>query len=175
VSFTVTAAAGSPTGNVTVSDGVDSCSGPLSDGVGSCTLALTTEGARTLTATYPGSTGFTGSEGTAAHAVEEPPQPLPEATTTAITIDDPDPSQPGALVTVSFTVTAAAGIPTGNVTVSDGVDSCSGPLTDGGGSCTLALTSVGERTLTATYPGSEGFSESSGAASHAVEEAPATP
>ncbi|HEY8197208.1 MAG TPA: Ig-like domain-containing protein, partial [Gemmatimonadales bacterium] len=156
----------------TVSDGVESCSAALSGGEGSCVLALTTVGARTLTATYAGSTGFTGSSATAPHRVEAPPPPPPEATTTAITDDSPDPSEAGTSVTVSFTVIAAVGTPTGSVTVSDGVESCNAELSDGEGSCNLALTTPGDRTITATYPGSDGFSESSGTAPHTVEAAP---
>jgi uncharacterized delta-60 repeat protein len=66
-SVTAGSATGTPTGTVTVSDGVDSCSAPV--GSGSCTVTLTTAGARTLTATYTGDTNFQGSSGTAAHTV----------------------------------------------------------------------------------------------------------
>jgi hypothetical protein len=58
---------GTPTGVVTVGDGVDSCSAAVS--VGTCALALTTAGARTLTATYSGDTIFAGSAGTTPHTV----------------------------------------------------------------------------------------------------------
>jgi hypothetical protein len=57
------------------------------------------------------------------------------------------------------------------VTVSDGVESCSAELSEGGGSCLLGLTTVGDRTLTATYAGSDGFSDSFGTAPHTVEAA----
>lgn len=50
---------GTPTGNVTVSDGTDSCVGTVA--AGSCSLTLTTTGARILTATYAGDTDFGGS------------------------------------------------------------------------------------------------------------------
>ena len=50
---------GTPGGNVTVSDGVNSCSGTV--GAGQCTVALTTAGARTLTATYEGDTNYNAS------------------------------------------------------------------------------------------------------------------
>jgi hypothetical protein len=59
VSWTVTVdapGAGTPTGNVTVSDGVDSCSEPV--GAGTCQLTLTTTGARSLVATYVGDSPF---------------------------------------------------------------------------------------------------------------------
>lgn len=59
--------AGTPAGNVTVSDGVDSCTATVT--AGQCTLALSTPGARTLTATYAGNSNFATSAGTAAHTV----------------------------------------------------------------------------------------------------------
>jgi hypothetical protein len=73
-------------------------------------------------------------------------------TTTTLISHTPDPSLQGQGVTVSFTVTAAFGTtPTGNVTVSDGVDSCTASVATG--SCTLNLTTLGIRTLTASYEG----------------------
>ena len=62
VNFTVdvtSPGAGTPTGNVTVSDGVDSCIGTVADGF--CSLTLTTNGARTLTASYAGDVNFNNS------------------------------------------------------------------------------------------------------------------
>jgi alpha-tubulin suppressor-like RCC1 family protein len=67
VAYTVTSTGGTPTGNVVVTDGVDSCTGTVAGG--SCTLALTTEGARTLTAVYGGNADFAGSAGTEPHSV----------------------------------------------------------------------------------------------------------
>src|SRR5207247_9752957 len=53
--FTVVANApgsGTPTGNVTISDGTQSCSASV--GTGSCSIAFSSAGARNVTATYPG-------------------------------------------------------------------------------------------------------------------------
>ena len=50
---------GTPGGNVTVSDGVNSCSGTVA--AGQCNVALATAGARTLTATYEGDTNYNAS------------------------------------------------------------------------------------------------------------------
>ena len=50
---------GTPTGNVTVSDGVESCVGTVAEG--QCSLTLNTVGNRTLTATYAGDASFNGS------------------------------------------------------------------------------------------------------------------
>ena len=55
VNYTVAAVApesGTPTGQVIVGDGVDSCTASVA--AGGCTLTLTTAGARTLKATYLG-------------------------------------------------------------------------------------------------------------------------
>jgi hypothetical protein len=53
VTFSVTAStSGTPTGNVTVSDGTDTCSGTVASG--SCLLTSTSVGTKALTATYAG-------------------------------------------------------------------------------------------------------------------------
>lgn len=160
---------GTPAGNVTVTDGVSSCTGTV--GGGSCSLALTTAGARPLTATYAGDAVFSGSVSSAApHTVNK------AETTTAITSHTSDPSVVGQAVAVSFTVTVAppgAGTPTGNVTVSDGVNSCVGSVA--AGSCSLPLTTAGAHTLSATYAGDTAFNGSvSSNAPHTVGKAGTT-
>ena len=94
-------------------------------------------------------------------------------TTTTITADTPDPSRAGDLVTVSFTVTSASGTPSGSVQVADGGNTCTGTLSDGQGSCTIGLTTTGDRTLTATYAGGNGFGASNDTESHTVQAPPA--
>ena len=62
VNFTVSPiapGAGTLTGNVTVRDGVDSCTGTAA--AGSCMITLTTPGNRTIEATYVGDSNFIGS------------------------------------------------------------------------------------------------------------------
>lgn len=172
VSFRVTSAGPTPTGNVTVSVSGDSptCTGTLTDGAGSCQLTLTAPGNRTLTATYSGVPGLLGSSDTEGHTVTAGPPPPPAATVTTITADSPDPSVSGSPVTVSFRVTSGAATPTGTVTVtvSGGSPSCSANLADGAGSCSLTLNTVGERMLTATYSGGAGLSPSSDTEPHTV-------
>ena len=51
--------AGTPSGTVTVTDGVNSCMGTVA--AGQCSLFLNTNGVRTLTATYAGNANFNGS------------------------------------------------------------------------------------------------------------------
>ncbi len=93
-------------------------------------------------------------------------------TTTAITSDNPDPSGVNQVVTVNFNVTSnASGAPpiTGNVTVTVNDvsgDTCSAPVA--AGTCALTLTTLGSKTLTATYSGDSNFNGSAGTAPHEV-------
>ncbi len=155
VSFSVTSTfGGTPAGTVTVSDGVEECSASVA--IGQCTLALTTPGARTLTASYGGdATHATSSSGGTSHTVNQ------AQTTTTLEDHIPNPSDSGVPVTVSWTVTVdapGAGTPTGVVTVSDGVDSCNAPVGDG--SCQVTLSTSGTRSLVATYAGDAQFAGS---------------
>ena len=93
-------------------------------------------------------------------------------TVTTITADTPDPSRTGDPVTVQFSVSSAAGTPSGSVQISDGGATCTGTLSGGAGSCAIVLTTVGSRTLTATYAGGNGFGASSNTESHMVEAPP---
>jgi hypothetical protein len=168
VSFTVTAkapGAGTPTGNVTVSDGATSCTATVA--AGSCSLTSTTAGSKTLVATYAGDTNFNGSTSAgASHYVAK------ADTTTAIISDSPDPSVTGQAYTINFSVNVnapGAGTPTGNVTISDGTNSCTGTVASG--TCSLTSTTAGMKTLTATYAGDSNFNGSAGTASHQVNKA----
>ena len=95
-------------------------------------------------------------------------------TVTTIVSHTPDPSVAGTPVTVQFTVTSSTGTPTGSVMVADGNDTCTGVLANGNGSCDITLNTPGNRTLTATYGGGNGFGGSSDTKSHTVQ-TPATP
>ena len=166
VQFTVSAGSGTPTGNVTVSDGTISCTGTVA--AGQCSLTFTTAGAKSLTATYAGDSNFSGSASAA-----EPHTVTGTATTTTITSDTPDPSVVGQSVAVHFSVTSGSGTPTGNVTVSDGTISCTGTVA--AGQCSLTFTSAGARSLTATYAGDSSFSGGTSAAeAHQVNAAATT-
>ena len=166
VAVTPPGALGAPlTGNVTVSDGTDSCVAAVS--AGQCDITFTTAGAKSLTATYAGDSNYNGSASTPAtpHTVNK------ADTTTTITADNPDPSTPGQSVTVEWTVTVnspGAGTPTGNVnvTVSGGVETCSAPVATG--QCSLVLNTTGTRTITATYAGDTNFNTSLDTEDHQV-------
>jgi len=165
--------AGTPTGNVTVSDGTVSCTGTLP--ATSCILTpnFTTPGTKTLTATYAGDSNFNGST-----SIAEPHTVNQAATTTTITSDNPDPSVVGQAVTVTYTVVVnapGAGTPTGNVTVTDGTVSCTDTVAAGTCILTPDFTTAGAKTLTATYAGDTNFLTSTSATEpHTVSQAATT-
>ena len=164
---------GTPTGNVTVSDGTDNCTGTAA--AGTCSITFTTAGVKSLTATYAGDANFTSSASTPPtdHTVNPA---VPADTTTTITSDLPDPSVVGQPVPINYSVVVVApgsGTPTGNVTVSDGTDSCTGTVT--AGTCSITFTTAGVKSLTATYAGDANFNGSvSTPATHAVDKADTT-
>lgn len=90
------------------------------------------------------------------------------STVTSITGHAPDPSDPGAPVTVSFSVTSGAGTPSGSVevTASGGSETCTASVSEGG--CPIILVTPGVRTLTARYLGNDAFGSSSATAQHQV-------
>jgi len=72
VSFTVTSPAGTPTGDVQVTDPLGgSCSGSVA--AGSCSYTPGGMGPRNITATYAGNSAFNGSSDTEEHTVTAPP------------------------------------------------------------------------------------------------------
>ena len=172
VVVTVSGAVGTPTGSVTVDDGSDeNCTiAALSGGSGSCDLTSTTVGNKTLTASYAGDTNYAGGSGTESHTVNQ--------ATPTVTIDSdlPDPSEVGQAYTVVVTVSGAVGTPTGSVTVDDGSDeNCTiAALSGGSGSCDLTSTTVGNKTLTASYAGDTNYAGGSGTESHTVNQATPT-
>ncbi len=155
---------GTPSGNVTVSDGTTTCVGTVA--AGSCNLVFSSVGDRTLTATYAGSADF-GASGSSnvPHTVNR------VSTTTRIISDDPDPSAVGEPITVAFTVTAnspGGGTPDGTVTVtiSGGDETCS--ATVAAGSCSITPGTGGNRTITAAYAGNANYAPDENDESHSV-------
>ena len=98
-------------------------------------------------------------------------------TSTVISSHLPEPSVKGQPVLAQYEVSVDApgsGAPTGTVTVSDGVNSCTG--TPAAGQCTITLTSLGTRTLTASYSGDANFTGSvSPPVTHSVQGSAAAP
>ena len=164
----VTPGVGTPGGTVSVSDGSNSCNITLVSGSGSCDLPTTLPGIRTLTASYKGDGNFNPSSDSEEMSV------INADTVTAIT-DSPDPSVYGQDYTVSVsitTVTPDIGTPGGTVIVSDDLENtCNITLVSGTGSCDLPSTSVGGKTMTATYSGDANFNGSNDTESHTVNKA----
>ena len=163
-------APGSPTGQVVVDDGSGaSCNATVASGGFSCALTSTTAGTKTVTATYQGDAAFASSSDTASHTV------IKYGSVTAITSDESAVTPVGQPHTVAGTVgpvAPASGTPTGLVVVDDGSGaSCNATLASGAFSCALTSTTVGTKTITATYQGDSAFSGSSTSASHTVKQA----
>ena len=146
--------AGSPTGNVTVSDGSATCFAAIS--AGKCNLTSTTAGAKTITATYAGDANFntSASSGTA-HTVNA-------ANTTTSVDSNNHPSFHGQSVTFTATVAAAGlggGTPDGGaVEFKDGGVDIAGcesvPLIVGSAQCgPFTNLSIGDHSITAIYSG----------------------
>ncbi|MFZ5883913.1 MAG: Ig-like domain repeat protein [Chloroflexota bacterium] len=166
LSVSVTSAYGTPTGTVEVTMGGTSlCTITLSNGTGTCTYTFTSDGDKILTAAYNSdSRFFKPSNITHTHRVF-----LPGVTTTSITTS-PSPSQVNQQVTITVNVTSTS-TPTGTVAVTTGgTPVCNITLSGGTGTCTTTFSTVGTRTLTATYtPDSPYFLGSSGSVSHTVQ------
>jgi large repetitive protein len=152
--------AGTPTGTVSVSEGLDTCTITLP--ATSCNLTSTTAGSKLITALYNADTNFNGSAAApATHTVNKP------ATTTVITNAAAllaTASVVGEPYAVNWSVTVnppgVLGAPlTGTVTVSDGVAVCSAAVS--AGTCNLTSTSPGApKTITATYAGDANYNGS---------------
>src|SRR2546422_1012879 len=139
-----------PTGTVTFRDGPTTL-GTVTLVNGSASLVTSTlaVGSHPLSATYSGSATFAASTSPTVTQIVNP-----AATSTSLT-SSPNPSTSGQAVTLSSTVTSAAGVPTGTVTFRDGATAL-GTVTLVNGSASLVppARTVGTHPLTATYNGS---------------------
>ena len=155
ITATVASGAGTPTGAVEFFDGPTSL-GTATLGAGgqaSIVTSALSAGSHTITAAYLGSAAFAGSASPGhTHTVGQ------IATTTTLGAS-PNPSDYGQPVTLTATVTASTGTPTGTVEFFDGVASL-GTATLGAGGQAVLVTStlpVGTRSLTAEYAGDANF------------------
>lgn len=156
-------ASGTPTGTVTVSASAnESCSYTLP--ATSCQLTLQSAGSRTLTYSYAGNTSFEAASATRTQTV------LRASTTLGGITDQPDPSEPGQPVTVTWQLAVSApggGTPTGTVRASaSATEFCT--ATPPANSCQLVFTEAGGRNLTVAYEGSNDHAPSSATVSHLV-------
>lgn len=147
VTVTVTGGSTTPTGTVAITGTDSDCTITLSGGTGSCTVSFTSAGAKTITATYQGDSTHSSSLDTETHTVVLAP------TTTLITLDAPDPSTPNGAVNVVVSVSSVYGIPNGTVNITGANTNCNITLSSGTGNCSVVFTSIGSKTITATYNG----------------------
>ncbi len=158
---TVAPAAGAtiPSGTVTFRDGttVLGTSSTNSSGVATFSTASLAGGTHTLSASFGATSNFLGSTSTAVSEVINP-----ESTTINAVVSPSGTSSFGQNVTITVTVSAAVGTPTGSVTFKDGTNVLATmPLNASGvatfSSSTLAL---GGHSFTAAYSGTNSFGPS---------------
>lgn len=167
VAFSLASSGATPTGVVDVdASSGEHCSAAVA--TGTCELVFMVDGPRTLTASYAGDAEHDAAQSNGVtHEVNDAPTSL------AIASHAPDPSMPSESVEVEvlFGVPSpGSGTPVGAILVGDGVDSCTIP--QGATSCSLVLSTRGERTLTATYPGDGNYAASNAQAVHHVNRLP---
>jgi hypothetical protein len=106
-----------------------------------------------------------------------PGQPnwITTVTITTITADTPDPSIINDNVNVKVTVTGGTTTPTGTVAITGANTNCTITLSAGSGSCNVKFTTIGNRTLTATYSGDSTHPASSDTEPHQVLAVPPPP
>jgi uncharacterized repeat protein (TIGR01451 family) len=164
VTVNVAAVTTSPAGTVTVRDGgpgSPSCTLTLAPGVapnsgGSCELTSTSAGSKTLTAEYLPST-----DAFAASTSSDNDTHQVNAAATTISVSGPPRSRVNQSTSFSFVLAVTApgtGTPTGVVTLSSGASSCTATLP--ATSCNLTFTTLGSRTVTASYASDGNFSSS---------------
>ena len=170
VTAAVTAGSGTtaPDGTVGIylSNGDLKCTATLGSPVGltstgTCNLTLPICQAPPLgvIASYAGSTGYAAS--ISSGASNGSLQVNKAATTTAITAHTPNPSSPNSPIAVTAVVTVVppgAGVPGELIKITDGTEICFAPS---GGSCNLTPMTPGTLTLTATYPVTDVFHDTS--------------
>ncbi|MCL4487612.1 MAG: Ig-like domain repeat protein [Chloroflexi bacterium] len=154
---------GTPTGNVLVGDGTNTCTDSVA--TGACNITFMTAGSHTLTASFQGDANYKPSLASPgqSHTVNK------ANTITTLSSSTPSSSNEGAPFTVNFTVAPkapGAGTPTGTVTVADGDATCQAALP--ATSCSLTLFNPGARNLTATFSGNANYIGSAASASHSI-------
>ena len=145
VTVTVSSAAGTPTGDVSLSvDGTPMTPQTLSNGSTTFTIPGPSAGSHDLSAAYAAQGNFDASSTTGTLGVG------PGATT--MTLSAPTVSY-GADGSVTVTVSATGVTPTGDVSLSvDGTPVTPQPLIGGSATFTIPMPSVGSHTLSAAYP-----------------------
>jgi hypothetical protein len=162
-----------PGGSIVIGDGTQSCTITLPST--SCSIPFTSVGARSVTATYAGDANFLASAASSSVSHTVGKASTTASIANAASLGTATVVGQGYPVSYSVAVDApGAGTPTGSVSVSDGTDSCT--ATVAAGQCTLVSTSVGVKTITATYLGDSLFNSSppSSGVAHTVGKATTT-
>ncbi|HZR29381.1 MAG TPA: FG-GAP-like repeat-containing protein [Terriglobales bacterium] len=153
------AGSGTPTGTVTFKEGATVLGSGTLDGSGHATFATSalSLGTHVITPVYSGDLNFV------THTLPAITQIVNVGTLTAL-VSNPDPSGDGQGITLTATVTPAAGnnMPVGTVTFLQGASQIANcinvPLDNAGtAQCILGGLTVGAYTLKASYPGSGNF------------------
>lgn len=157
VTVTVGAAAGVPTGTVSLKEGAVTLGTATLNGIGQATFSPSLNvGNHSLTATYNGDGNF--------FAVSTP-TPLNITVNKAVTnlsLSGPGFATAGTTVTITATVTSPGGVPAGSVTLKEGATTLGVANLDGTGHATFSLNlGVGTHLLTAQYSGDANFQASS--------------
>jgi hypothetical protein len=146
---------GTPTGNVTVSDGTESCTATVA--AGKCQIAFTHAGSKTLTASYAGDTNYSASPPSAGVS-----QTVNKRNSVTILASSDTSSVLGQTVWFTATISASPlgfGPPTGTVQLKDDGVNLGSPvaLSNGSASISTMALPVGTHVITAAYVGDENF------------------
>ncbi len=158
----VTSSSGMPTGTVVFYDGSTTIgSATLASGSGAIGLSSLAVGSHSITAAYQGSSAFAPSTSTVLTQVVNC-SPCSTSTSLASSLN---PSVFGQAVTLTATVKAKSGTPSGTVVFNEGSTSI-GSATLANGTATLSVSTlgVGTQSIKAAYQGGSGFASSKSAA-----------
>ena len=167
----VTATSGSPTGQVTFTDGATTIgTATLSGGVASIALTTLTIGTHSITAAYGGDTNFNGGNSAILSQI------VNRASTTTALTSSPNPSIMNQQVT--FTASVAGhngGTPTGSITFKQGTTVlATKSLVSGAATFATSYATSGSRSTNAVYSGDANFLASTGSHSQSVLKASTT-
>ncbi len=160
VTVTVMGTGGTPTGTISVQDGMSTVgTATLVGGTGSVTIASLGGGSHSITAIYGGDSTFVSSTSAPVTLTVSP------ASSTTTLDSSPNPSAPGQPVTFTATVTSTGGTARGTITFTDGSTTLgTSTLANGTASLTVPALSAGSHSVVASYGGSANFQASSSAA-----------
>lgn len=167
ISASVSSDFGMATGFVTFTrDGVELGSVPLQGGVASLTLSDLAPGTGTITATYQGDASHSGAEGSVSLDIAD-------AQTSLSLSASPTTLYAGAPVTLTATISSAAGSPSGSVVFVIGGTEYAGEISGGVATVTLSDLLAGSYPVTARFDGQSGFASSAAALATEITISPA--